>query len=93
MRLRIAGQRTALLRKLPHIREPLHCLREAFDGFVGVPVLDAVSYAMADVALQDDLPCFVEGRLRRVDLGKHVLAGDVLVHHAVDSLDLADDFL
>ena len=58
----------------------------------------AVSYthlpdAMLDVPLQNHLSHFVERRFRRIDLGQDILAGNVLLHHAVDSLDLADNLL
>ena len=39
------------------------------------------------------LPAPVQRRFRGVDLGEHILAGHVLVHHAVDGLHLADYFL
>ena len=48
---------------------------------------------MLDVSLQDELPRFVQGGFRRVDLGKDVLAGHILVDHPVDGVDLTDDLL
>ena len=36
-------------------------------------------------------PHLVQGGLGGVDLGKHILAGHVLVHHPVDGLYLSDD--
>ena len=53
----------------------------------------AVADAVLDVPLQHDLAHAVQGGLCRVDLGEDVLTGHVLVHHAVDGLDLADDLL
>ena len=54
-------------------------------------MLDAVPDAVLQVALQHHLARLVQGGFGGVDLGQHVLAGHILVHHAVDGLDLADD--
>ena len=45
------------------------------------------------MAFQHDLSAAVQGGLRCVDLRKNVLAGHVLVDHAVDGLHLPDDLL
>ena len=38
-----------------------------------------------------DLTGLVQGRLGGIDLGKDVFAGDILVDHAVNGLNLADN--
>lgn len=43
------------------------------------------------MAFEDHLTDPVQGSLGGIYLGKHVLAGHVVVHHAVNGLDLADD--
>ena len=77
---------------LAHIREALDGFGEIFDRFIRVAVLDAVADAVLDVALEHDLAAAVQRRFGRVELRKNVLAGDVLVDHAVDGLHLTDDF-
>ena len=74
-----------------HIGKPLHGLCKALNGLVRVPVLDPVPDTVLDVALQDHLSAAVERGFRGVDLGQHILARHVLVHHAVDGLYLSDD--
>ena len=54
-------------------------------------MLDAVPDTVLDVSLQHHLAAAVKGGFRRVDLGQHILAGDVLVDHPVNGLYLADD--
>ena len=54
-------------------------------------MLDAVPDAVLDVAFQNHLTGLVQGRFGGVDLGENVFTGDILVDHAVDGLDLADD--
>src|SRR5699024_7110597 len=76
---------------LSHIGKPLHRLGKAGDGLVRVPVLDAVPDAVLDVSFQHHLAAPVQGGLGGVDLAEHVLAGNILVDHPVDGLDLADD--
>ena len=87
--LRIITQRA--LSALFHIREPFHRLGEALDSLIRVPVLDAVPDAVLDVAFQNHLTGLVQGRLGGIDLGKDVFAGDILVDHAVDGLNLANN--
>ena len=74
-----------------HIREALDRLCEALNSLIRVPVLDAVPDAVLDVAFQNHLTGLVQGRLGGIDLGQDVFAGDILVDHAVDGLNLADD--
>ena len=74
-----------------HVGKPLHGLGEFLNGLVGVAVLDAVPHAVLDVTFQHDLPTLVQGGFGSVDLGENILAGDVLVHHAVNGLYLTDD--
>ena len=54
---------------------------------------DAVFNAVAEMTFQNNLAAAVQRRLRGVDLGEDILAGDVLIDHAVDGLNLTDDFL
>ena len=54
-------------------------------------MLDAVAHAVLDVPLENDLAAAVQRGFGRIDLRKNILAGDVLVHHAVDGLHLTDD--
>ena len=54
-------------------------------------VLDAIPDTVLDVAFQHHLPALVQGRLGRVDLGKDILAGNILVDHPVNGLHLPDD--
>ena len=56
-------------------------------------MFDSVADAVLDVSLQHRLAASVEGEFGGVDLGQHILAGDVLVDHTVNGLDLADDLL
>ena len=65
--------------------------REALDGLISVPMLNAVPDAVLDVAFQNHLTGLVQGRLGGIDLGKNVFAGDILVDHAVNGLNLADN--
>ena len=75
-----------------YIGKPLHRFCKALDGFVCISVFDAVAHTVLDMAFQHNLPALMQGRFRRVDLGKDILAGNVLIHHAVDGLHLPDDF-
>ena len=64
---------------------------KALDRLIRVAVLDPVADAAADMPLQHDLAAAVERRFGDIDLRQHILSGDILVHHAVDSLHLPDD--
>ena len=73
---------------------------KAFDGLgepgnsvLSIAMFDAVAHAVADMAFQNDLANPVQGRLGSVNLGKNVLAGNILVYHAVYGLDLSYDFV
>ena len=77
---------------LDHVCKSLDGLGEVGDGLVGVAVLDAVADTVVDVPFQNDLSDLVQGGLGGVDLGEDVLAGDVLIDHAVDGLHLSDNF-
>ena len=74
-----------------HVRKALDRLRKVLDRFVRVAVLDAVAHAVLDVSLKHDLAAAVQRGFGRIDLRKNILAGDVLVHHAVNGLHLTDD--
>ena len=77
---------------LDHVCKPLDGLGEVGDGLLGVAVLDAVADTVVDVPFQNDLSDLVQGGLGSIDLGEDVLAGDVLIDHAVDGLHLSDNF-
>ena len=55
-------------------------------------MFDAVADTVADMTLQNHLSCPVKGGFGSVDLGQHILSGDVLIHHTVNGLNLTDDF-
>ena len=74
-----------------HVRKALDRLRKVLDRFVRVAVLDAVTHAVLDVPLENDLAAAVQRGFGRIDLRKNILARDVLVHHAVNGLHLTDD--
>ena len=76
---------------LLHIGKTLDGLCEIPDLLL-VALRDRVADAVVDVPFQNDLPDFVERRFDGIDLRKDILAGDVLVDHPVDRLDLSADF-
>ena len=76
-----------------YFREILYGLAEIGDRPVRVAVFDAFADAMVKMAYEHDLAYFMERRFGGVYLCQYVFARYVLVHHAVDGLDLADDFL
>lgn len=76
---------------LNHVGEALDRFGEVDDGFIGVPMFDAIAHTMFNVSFQHDLAGAVERRLRGIDLGEDVLAWHVFIDHAVDCLHLADD--
>lgn len=75
------------------VGKSFHCLGEFGNGLIGIAVLDAVADAMAYMSFQNNLACPVQGRLGGVNLREDVLAGNILVYHAVYSLDLSYDFV
>lgn len=74
-----------------HAGEVLDRFCKLGDGGVGIAFGDAVAHAVLQVPFKDDLSCFMKGALGGIDLHEDVLAGDILVNHAVDGLNLADD--
>ncbi len=56
-------------------------------------MLDPVAHAVLDMPLQNDLSAAVERGFCGVDLCKHILAGDILIHHTLDRLYLTDYLL
>ena len=65
---------------------------EAIDSLVRVAMLDPVAHTVLDMTLEHHLPYPVQRRFRGVYLCEHIFAGDVLVNHAVYSLNLPDYF-
>ena len=55
-------------------------------------MFDPVADTVFEVAFKHHFSGFVEGGLCGVYLGEDILAGNVLVNHPVDGLDLSDDF-
>lgn len=58
-----------------------------------VTMFDAVFDAVLQVPFEHHLPHFLNGALDGINLDQNVLAGHVLVDHAVNRLDLSLDFL
>jgi hypothetical protein len=77
---------------LSHIRKPLYGLGKILYRLIYIPVLNAVPDTVLDMALQNDLSNLMESRFGCIDLREHILTGNVLVYHAVDGLNLPDDF-
>ncbi len=75
------------------VGEALDGQREAVQRGVSVAVLYAVADAMPEVSLEDDETAAVQGGLGSVDLRDDVLAGLVLIDHAVYGLQLSHDLL
>ena len=71
---------------------------ESFDGLckigdlLGVAPFNRFSDAVVDVTLQNDLTCLVQRRFCGVYLRNNILAGNVLVYHAVNGIHLTDYF-
>ena len=76
---------------LLHIGESFDSLCKIGDLF-GVAPFNCVSDAVVDVTLQNDLTCLVQRRFCGVYLRKNILAGNVLVYHAVNGIYLTDYF-
>jgi hypothetical protein len=58
---------------------------------IRVAVLNPLADTVVQVAFQDDLPDLMQCALCGIDLDKDILAGDIFVHHFINSLDLAYD--
>ena len=84
------GNGAARLRAGLHIGKPLDGFGEVLQGFL-VPLPDGIQDAVPDVSLQHHLAHFVQGAFGGVELGEDILAGNLLVDHPVDSLDLTQD--
>lgn len=84
---------------LPAFSEFLFHVGETFDGFckagnrrIRIAMLDSFADAMPDVPFEYDLSAGMQRGFCGVDLGENVLAGLVFVDHAVNRLNLAQDF-
>ena len=77
---------------LAHIGKTFYCFRKALDGLICITMFNAIADTMFDMAFQHYFSAAVEGRFGSVDLGEHILAGNVLVNHTVNGLYLADYF-
>ena len=60
-----------IIQILFHIRETFHRFCKAFDSFIGVPMLNSVSYAMFNMTFEHDLTGFMKSGFCRVYLGKN----------------------
>lgn len=76
-----------------HAGEVLNRFCKLGDGCIGIALGDAVAHAVLQVPFKDDLSCLMKSALGGINLHEDVLAGDILVNHAVDGLNLADDLL
>ena len=76
---------------LLHIGESFDSLCKIGD-LLGVAPFNRFSDAVVDVTLQNDLTCLVQRRFCGVYLRKNILAGNVLVYHAVNGIHLTDYF-
>ncbi len=79
--------------KILNVGKALDCLGEPGNSVFCIAMFDSVADAVADMAFKDDLANPVQGRLGSVNLGEDVLAGNILVNHAVYGLDLSYDFV
>ena len=66
---------------------------EILYGLIRVPVLNAISDTVLNMALQHHLTGLMQGRFRCVDLRQNIFTGNILIDHPVDGLHLADDLL
>ena len=55
-------------------------------------MFNAIADTMFDMAFQHYFSAAVKGRFCSIDLGKYILAGNVLINHTVYGLYLADYF-
>ena len=55
-------------------------------------MLQPVFYTVTDVTFQYDLAAFMQSRFSSVDLGQDVLAGNILLDHFIDGVDLSGYF-
>ncbi len=76
-----------------NVGKALDSLGEPGNSVFCIAMFDTVADAVADMAFQYDLANPVQGRLGSVNLGEDVLAGYILVNHAVYGLDLSYDFV
>ena len=86
------GTMTADICKSGHIRETFYCFCEIFNGLVRIAMLNAITDTVFDMSLQNHLAAAMQRRLRGIDLGQDILAGNILIDHAVNGLHLTDDF-
>jgi hypothetical protein len=76
----------------PHVGKPLYGFGKTLDGFVRISMFKTIPDTVLDVTLQHYLSTAVKGGFCGVDLSQNILAGDILVHHPVNSLNLPDNF-
>ena len=79
--------------KLFHIRKTFYSFCKAGNCLFNIAVFDAVFYTMINVSFKNNLTDFVKGGFRRIDLREYVFAGNILINHTVDRLNLSDDLL
>jgi hypothetical protein len=62
-------------------------------GLIGVTVFDPFPDAMVQMTLQNNLSDLMQGAFYRVYLDKDVFAGDILINHFINRLNLTGDFV
>lgn len=75
-----------------NVGKALDCLGEPCNSVFCIAMFDSVADAVTYMAFQNNLANPVQGRLGSVNLGENVLAGNILVNHAVYGLNLSYDF-
>ena len=90
--LRISSVRLFRESLTSHVGKAFNGFGKAFDRAVDVAVLDSVANTVVDVSFEHNLAAAMQRRFGGVDLHEDILAGNVLIDHAVNSLNLSDDF-
>ena len=63
------------------IGRAFHCFGKFFNRCVCIPVFDAVTDTVFDMAFQYNLVGLIECRFCGIDLGQDVLAGNIFINH------------
>lgn len=69
----------------------LQCLGEVLNRRVGVALLNTLAYAVAEMSFKDDKANTVQRAVGSTELGKDVLAGNILAYHLLNTVQLSDD--
>ena len=76
-----------------HISKTFHRLGEFFNRLFRVSMLQSIPDTVLNMTFQNYFSTSVKGRFCGIDLGKDILARHILIHHAVNGLHLAYNFL